>query len=265
VKETKETKEAGEPAPAKEAKAPGPEPERPRLSPRARRLAAQGAGGPSTMREAIGAAMAKSKREIPHYYLQSTIDLTAALAWLEGENQKRPVEQRVLPAALLLKATALSLVDVPELNGTFTDGAFRPAPGVHLGVAINLKGGGLVVPAIHDVARLALPELMRGLLDLVERARGGGLRSSEMSDSTVTVTNLGDLGVESVWGVIFPPQVAIVGFGRVVERPWVRDGRVEVARVVSATLAADHRVTDGHRGGQFLQALERHLKEPATL
>jgi pyruvate dehydrogenase E2 component (dihydrolipoamide acetyltransferase) len=106
---------------------------------------------------------------------------------------------------------------------------------------------------------------MRGLRDLVARARAGTLRSSELSDPTITVTSLGEQGVESVFGIIYPPQVAIVGFGKMVERPWVVEGQVRPRPVVTATLSADHRLTDGHRGALFLAAVDRLLQEPARL
>jgi len=249
---------AGAPAPQAEPA------ERPRVSPRQRRLAAEQAP-PRTMREAIGAAMARSKREIPHYYLEAHVSLEAALSWLAAENEQRPVTGRVLPAALLLKAAALAVREVPELNGTYVNGAFTPSKAVHLGVAISLKSGGLIAPALHDADQLPLAELMKQLADLVDRARRGALKSSELADGTVTVTNLGDLGVESVFGVIYPPQVAIIGFGKVLERPWAEGGRVEVRRTVAASLSADHRVSDGHRGGLFLTALDRLLQEPQKL
>ena len=97
----------------------------------------------------------------------------------------------------------------------------------------------------------------------MQRARAGSLRSSEMADPTITVTNLGDQGVEAVFGVIYPPQVALVGFGRVAERPWVEDGRLVAMPLVTASLAADHRVSDGHRGALFLAALRELLQQPA--
>jgi pyruvate dehydrogenase E2 component (dihydrolipoamide acetyltransferase) len=106
---------------------------------------------------------------------------------------------------------------------------------------------------------------MSGLRDLVKRARAGTLRSSELSDPTITVTSLGEQGVETVFGIIYPPQVAIVGLGRIVERPWVVDGRIVPRPVVTASLSADHRVTDGHQGGLFLTAIDRLLQEPARL
>lgn len=217
------------------------------------------------MRRAIAAAMGRSKREIPHYYLSETVSMDTALAWLEKHNAGQAITERILIAVLQLKAVALALQRVPQLNGFYQEGAFRPATAVHAGVAIALRGGGLVAPAIHDVQSKPLAQLMQELADLVKRARAGSLRSSEMSDPTITVTNLGDQGVESVLGVIYPPQVALVGFGRIAERPWVLAGKVRAARVVTATLAADHRVSDGHQGALFLAELRDVLQQPERL
>lgn len=227
--------------------------------------AGTGADRPTAMRQAIGALMARSKREIPHYYLQTTIDLHRALAWLERANAERPVAERILPAALLFKAAARAARDVPDMNGFFVDGAFRASEHVHLGVAVSLRGGGLIAPALHDADTLPVPELMAALKDLATRARNGRLRGSEMSDPTLTATNMGEQGVEAVHGVIYPPQVALVGFGRVVERPWAVDGMLTVRRVLITTLAADHRVSDGHRGGLYLSAIDAALQNPEEL
>ena len=217
------------------------------------------------LRQTIGAAMARSKREIPHFYLATTIDLGRALGWLGEENARRPVPDRLLPGVLFLKSVALALREVPELNAVWSDGEAVPRPAIHLGVAISLRRGGLVAPALHDADRQSLDALMGSFRDLVARARAGRLRSSELSDPTITVTSLGDQGVETVFGIVYPPQVAIVGFGRVVERPWAVAGQVIARPVVTATLAADHRVTDGHRGGLFLAAVDRLLQEPGRL
>ena len=217
------------------------------------------------MREAIGALMARSKREIPHYYLQLEIDMSRAIEWLHEANLQRPVNDRLLPSALLLSAVARAAVEMPEMNGFWTDGAFRPGPGVHLGVAVSLRGGGLIAPALHDADSKDLDQTMAGVRDLVQRARAGRLRSSEMSDPTLTVTNLGERGVDLVHGVIYPPQVALVGFGAVRERPWAADGMLGVRPTVIATLAADHRASDGHTGGRFLALIDRQLQKPETL
>lgn len=217
------------------------------------------------MRQAIGAAMARSKREIPHYYLSTTIDMSRAMAWLAEENLKRSVEERLVYGVLLIKAVALALREFPELNGLFIQGKAVAKPDVHVGVAISLRGGGLVAPALHSTDRQEIGELMRNFRDLVQRARAGSLRSSELSDPTITVTSLGEQGVEAVFGVIYPPQVALVGFGRIVERPWALEGQITARSAVTATLSGDHRVSDGHRGGLFLAAVERLLQEPSHL
>jgi pyruvate dehydrogenase E2 component (dihydrolipoamide acetyltransferase) len=217
------------------------------------------------MRAAIAAAMTRSNAEIPHFYVTQTIDLSAALAWLEEANTKRPVAGRLLYGVLLLKAVALALREVPELNGFWRDGGSVRSEAIHVGVAVSLRGGGLVAPALHDTDSASLDELMARFRDLVQRARAGSLRSSELSDPTVTVTSLGEQGVEGVYGLIFPPQVAIVGFGKVVERPWAEAGGLFVRRVVHASLAADHRVVDGHRAGLFLAAVDRLLQSPEAL
>ncbi|HEY4607333.1 MAG TPA: dihydrolipoamide acetyltransferase family protein, partial [Acidimicrobiia bacterium] len=222
-------------------------------------------GRAETMRRAIARSMSHSKREIPHYYLGNHVDLSKALTWLDARNEERSITERVLPAALLLKATALALKETPDLNGHWVDDGFRPSEAIHLGVAVSLREGGLVAPAIHDADRLDIDQMMAALRDLVNRARSWRLRSSEMSDPTITVTNLGERGVETAFPVIIPPQVAIVGFGRIMDSPVAVDGEVAIHPMVHASLAADHRVTDGHRGGLFLDALERLLQEPEAL
>ena len=217
------------------------------------------------MRQTIAAAMARSKREIPHYYLSTTIDMGRAITWLKDSNEQRPVTERLLYGVLLIKAVALALRRVPELNALWKDGEAGRSERIHIGTAISLRQGGLVAPALHDADRLSLSELMQNFQDLVKRARAGSLRSSELSDPTITVTSLGEQGVETVFGVIYPPQVALVGFGKVVERPWVADGLVVPRPVLMASLSADHRVTDGHRGGWVLAGIDRLLQEPQSL
>ena len=277
-------------------------PTRPRMSPMARRLAGERGIDPATlhatrpdglvvtadlpqarkafgraedsrapedanaaMRRAIARSMERSKREIPHYYLSEAIDMEATLTWLEEVNDDRPVTKRILPAVLLLKASASALAEFGDFNGHRIDGTFVPSTRVHLGVAVSLRGGGLVAPALHDADRMDLDEMMAALTDLVARARAGRLRGSEMSEQTCTVTNLGDRGVATTFPVIVPPQVGIIGFGRVTDTPVATPEGVAVHRVVHASLAGDHRVTDGHLGGLFLRDIERRLQEPAQL
>lgn len=222
-------------------------------------------GKDAAMRRAIASAMARSKREIPHYYLQTRINMHRTLQWLASENAQRPIKERILPIVPLIRAVALALGEVPELNGYWLDDRHQVSEAMHIGFVIALRQGGLMAPAIVNADAMGLDELMTALRDLIMRTRSGGLRSSEITDATVTITSLGDLGVETVYGIIYPPQVALVGFGKIIEQPWAEDGMLGVRPVLTATLAADHRATDGHRGAQFLDALNRYLQEPAKL
>jgi len=217
------------------------------------------------MRVAIAAAMARSKREIPHYYLQHQVDLTPCEEWLEKANAVRPPGERILMGALTVKAVALALRRYPAFNGFYQNGRFEPSPAIHAGVAIAIRGGGLAAPAIRDSDKLSLDELMARLRDLVQRTRAGHLRSSELGDPTITVSSLGDRGVEALFGIIYPPQVALVGFGKAMQRPWVAGGAVVPRSVVTITLSADHRVSDGHAGALFVAEIGRLLEEPDKL
>ncbi|MHA6794224.1 2-oxo acid dehydrogenase subunit E2 [Pseudonocardia bannensis] len=219
----------------------------------------------TALRRATAALMARSKREIPHYYLALDIDLGPALDWLRAHNRAIPVAARVLPAAVLLRAVVLAAQAVPELNGHWIDDRFVPGRGVQLGVAVSLRGGGLVVPVIRDAGTLGLDDLMARVREGGERARTGRLRSSEAGGATITVTNLGELGVDAVDGVIHPPQVALVGFGAVRPRPWAAGDAVLVRPVVTATLSADHRATDGALGARLLREIDRRLRRPEEL
>ncbi|HET8544449.1 MAG TPA: dihydrolipoamide acetyltransferase family protein [Pseudolabrys sp.] len=217
------------------------------------------------MRVAIAAAMARSKREIPHYYLEHRIDITACEQWLAQRNETRPPESRLLIAALTIKAVAMAVHRFPAFNGFYRDNKFESSKAVHVGTAIAIRGGGLAAPALHDADQLPLDELMSRMRDLIQRTRTGRIRSSEISDSTITISSLGERGVEALYGVIYPPQVAIVGFGKVVKRPWVVDDAIGPRSVVAITLSADHRVSDGHAGALFLAEIGKLLMEPDKL
>ena len=217
------------------------------------------------MRRAIAALMSRSKREIPHFYLSSTLDFGPASAWLLTRNANVAPADRLLPAVLLLKATACALGEFPELNARWENEQVVAADTVHLGVVTSLRSGGLVVPTLRDASRKSLEVLMQELREVIQRARNGELRSSDLAESTITVTSLGERGADAVIGVIYPPQTALIGFGSVVVRPWVVDGQVAARPLVTATLAADHRASDGHRGGMFLSAVGQLLQHPEAL
>ena len=219
----------------------------------------------ATRREAIARLMSRSAREIPHYYVSTRIPMAPTLEWLSEHNASVPVRERILPAAVLLKAVAAAAVAVPAINGEWIDGAFCPGHGVHLGVAVAMRDGGLLTPTLRDADRKSVVGVMSDLRDLVNRARAGRLRAQEMGGATLTVTNLGERGVETVFGVIVPPQVALVGIGAIHDEPWAEDGLLGVRPVVHASLAADHRATDGLTGARFLEALAVVLSKPEDL
>ncbi len=216
------------------------------------------------IRMAVAAAMSKSNREVPHYYLQTKVDMSHALRWLTEANKQLSVKERLLPVVLLIKAVAKALGDVPDLNGWWENG-FQQKKEIHIGFVVSLRTGGVIVPAIHNAEKKSPDELMKSLSDIIPRARALKLRSSELADSTITITNLGEGSVETVYGVIYPPQVALVGFGGIIEQPWAENGMVGVRPVLTVSLSADHRATDGSTGSRFLTALKNYLQQPELL
>jgi len=220
------------------------------------------AGG---MRAAIAAAMSRSKREIPHYYLATHVDVGGTVEWLAAHNASVPAPQRLLFAALIVKAVALTCRELAGFSGFYRDGRYEECESVHVGVAVALRGGGLVAPAIMDTARKPLAVLMDEFRDLVGRARAGRLRASELAAPTIILTSLGESAVETVFPIIQPPQVAIVGAGTIVDRPWVMGGQVVPRPVLGLSLGADHRVTDGRLGARFLARVAERLLDPGSL
>ncbi|MDH4943975.1 dihydrolipoamide acetyltransferase family protein [Sulfurimonas sp. C5] len=217
------------------------------------------------MRQAIAAAMSKSNAEIPHYYLSTAINMTPALEYLEELNKQRDIQDRILPAAMLIRAAVVALQKVPELNGFWQDDELQVSEAIHPGIAIALRKGGLITPALLHADIKNLNDTMESLGDLITRTRASKLRSSELMAQTITITNLGDLGVDSVFGVIYPPQVAVIGFGIIKDAPWAEGDTLSVRKVMQATLAGDHRATDGRIGAKFLDTFNTILQNPKEM
>ena len=190
--------------------------------------------------------------------------MTKTLAWLSEANKQRAVQERLLPVVLLIKATANALKVVPDLNAYWENGLQRKNE-INIGFVVSLRTGGVMIPAIHQADKKTIDELMASLNDLIPRARALKLRSSELSDSTITLSNLGEGNVESVFGVIYPPQVAIIGFGSITEQPWAENGMLGIRPVLNITLSADHRATDGATGSRFFMAIKSSLQNPSSL
>ena len=217
-----------------------------------------------TIRAAVAAAMSKSNREIPHYYLEKKINITQALVWLKEQNKERKVTARLLPVVLFIKATAKTLTGFPDLNAVWENG-LQPKTSINIGFVVSLRTGGIIVPAISNANLKSIDEIMETLNDIIPRARALKLRSSELSDSTITLTSLGEGGADSVFGVIYPPQVAVIGFGSISDQPFAENGMLGIRSVVSVSLAGDHRATDGLTGSRFLSALDTNLQNPEIL
>ena len=216
------------------------------------------------IRMAVAAAMSKSNREIPHYYLAKKIDMTKALAWLQEANKQRTVANRLLPVVLFIKAMAKSLKEVPDLNAVWENGLLQKTE-FNIGFVVSLRNGGIIVPAIPQSDTKNADEIMTALNDLIPRARALKLRSSELSSSTITLTNLGDAGADTVFGIIYPPQVAIIGLGTITEQPFAENGMLGIRSLANVTLAGDHRATDGLTGSRFLSSLDKNLQNPEAL
>jgi pyruvate dehydrogenase E2 component (dihydrolipoamide acetyltransferase) len=220
---------------------------------------------PDTMRALIAERMATANREIPHYHLTRDLDVGSLETWLAEHNADRPIAERILPAACFIKAVALAASRHRELNGWWVDDHFEPADSVDVAMAISLRRGGLVTPQIERADERSLEEVMAALAERVAAARSGNLRANWMTGASITITHLGDTGADSVHGVISPPQVALVGFGRSRQRPSVVDDAIVIRPIVTSTLAADHRATDGAIGSRFLATLAELIDHPEDL
>ncbi|MDX9963668.1 dihydrolipoamide acetyltransferase family protein [Desulfobacter postgatei] len=217
------------------------------------------------MRQAIASAMSLSNAEIPHYYLSASVNMSPALSWLEEINKNLTIKARILPAAMIIRAVVLALEAVPELNGYWQEGYHQVCKEIHPGIAIALRKKGVITPALLGAKDMNLSQTMQALDDLIMRTRAGKLRGAELTQQSITITNLGDLGVENVYGVIYPPQVALIGLGKIIDTPWVQENKVIVQKVMKATLAGDHRATDGRTGALFLDKFNRILQNPKEL
>ena len=218
-----------------------------------------------TMRQSISDTVTRSKQQIPHYYLSQRLDITALEHYLHEYNAGVTPELRILLAAPLLCAIARTLMKNNRLNGLYENNHFSPGSTVNLANAVNLRGGGLVMPVIRDAQTLTAVLMMEQLKEQVSRARNASLRISELSGGSFTVTNIGERGAEQMFAVIYPPQVAIIALGTPHQEAMIIDGGIQIRSIIEATLAADHRVSDGHIGARLLYQLNQQLQKPEDL
>ncbi len=220
--------------------------------------------GLSKMRQAIARRMTQSKTTAPHYYLTLDIDMTAALEFRSQINANATDEQRVSINDLIVKACAIAIERHPRFNAEFHDTGLTMHDRINVCIGIALDDG-LIAPAVLDCQSKSLGRIAIETKDLVNRAKSGHLKADEYSEGTFTITNLGAYGVETLIGIINPPQAAILGVGSVMPKPVVKDNAVVVRQVMKVALSADHRVTDGAEGAVFIKEIQNLLEAPAAL
>ena len=218
----------------------------------------------SRMRQTIARVTGDSKRETPHFYVSSDVDMSKVMALRADINQAVPSESRVSVNDLIVKACAMALQRYPKFNAFFRGDHLQMNANVNIGIAIALESG-LIVPGINECQDRTLVEIAAASRDLISRAHTGTLRNEEYSGTTFSISNLGMFDVDSFTAIIYPPHAAILAVGRVKEQPVVREGQVVVSQMMNATLSVDHRVADGAEAAQMLMEVKRLLENPVTL
>ena len=218
----------------------------------------------SRMRRAIARVTAQSKREAPHFYITSEIDMSEAMAFRRQLNDALEDGTRVSVNDLVIKAATKTLGKFPSFNASFQEDYIQLHPEINIGFAVAMEDG-LIVPAISNCQNKSLAEVAKASSDLIERAQRGTLRAEEYTGSTFSISNMGMFDVDSFAAIIFPPNAAVLAIATVKEQPVVRDGQIAIAQIMKATISVDHRVADGAEGARFLMELKRHLERPVSL
>lgn len=218
------------------------------------------------LRRKIAEAMQRSAQRIPHFAYVEEVDVTELEALRLKLNDTHKDRPRLTLLPFLIQALARGIVSFPQVNATFDDeaGVISRHRALHVGVATQTPNG-LVVPVLRNSQRLSLWERAGEIRRLAEAARSGKARREELSGSTLTITSLGALGGIVTTPIINAPEVAIIGVNKMVERPVVRAGRIEVRWMMNLSSSFDHRIVDGHDGASFIQQVKARLEHPATL
>jgi pyruvate dehydrogenase E2 component (dihydrolipoamide acetyltransferase) len=217
------------------------------------------------LQQTIARRMAESKATAPHFYLSVEVDMTRAVE-ARARIKAATADGEVVPSFndMVLKACALALREFPRANGAYRDGRFELHSRVNVGIAVAGQDS-LVVPTVFDADRKGLRQIASEARALAQRVRDGQITPPELSGATFTLSNLGMYGIDSFSAVINPPQAGILAVGAITERPMVRDGQITTARLMSATLACDHRILYGADGAEFLARIRALLEEPVSL
>jgi pyruvate dehydrogenase E2 component (dihydrolipoamide acetyltransferase) len=217
------------------------------------------------LQRTVARRMAESKATAPHFYLTADIDMTRAVE-ARAQIKKGAPEGGVVPSFndMVIKACAIALREFPRANGAYRDGKLELYSRVNVGVAVAAQDA-LVVPTIFDADRKGLRQIAEDVRGLAGKVRDGKISPPELSGGTFTVSNLGMFGVDSFAAVINPPQAGILSVGAINEKPVVRDGEIVPGKIMSVTLACDHRILYGADGAEFLARVRSLLEEPVSL
>ncbi|HEX4754059.1 MAG TPA: dihydrolipoamide acetyltransferase family protein [Solirubrobacterales bacterium] len=217
------------------------------------------------LQQVVSRRMAESKATAPHFYLQTEVDMSAAVE-ARGRIKAMTPEGEVVPSFndMVVKACALALRDHPLANGAYRDGRFELYSRVNVGVAVAAQDA-LVVPTVFDADRKGLREIATDARTLAGKVRDGSISPPELSGGTFTVSNLGMYGVTNFSAVINAPQAAILAVGAITEKPVVKDGQITTAHILGVTLACDHRILYGAPAAEFLARIRALLEEPLSL
>jgi pyruvate dehydrogenase E2 component (dihydrolipoamide acetyltransferase) len=220
---------------------------------------------PTGMQRAVARRMTESKQNVPHFYLQSEVDMTRAIE-LRREINRSLGEggTKVSINDLIIRACAVSLMEHPQFHRSWLGDRIVQHEHAHVGIAVALDDG-LIVPVLRDADRMTLTEIAAATKDIVARARSGKVRQHEIEGGTFTVSNLGMFGVTSFEAIINPPEPGILAVGRTIERPVIVDGQVVARPIMAVTLSVDHRAASGADGARLLQAIVRRLEGGVTL
>jgi pyruvate dehydrogenase E2 component (dihydrolipoamide acetyltransferase) len=227
----------------------------------------EGAEGkePSAMQRAVARRMTESKQNVPHFYLESEVDMTKAIELRREINRSvGDTGTKVSINDLIVRACAVSLVEHPQFHRSWIGDRIVQHEHAHVGIAVALDDG-LIVPVLRDADRLSLTEIAVATRDIVARARSGKVRQKEIEGGTFTVSNLGMFGVTSFQAIINPPEPGILAVGRTIERPVIHEGQVQGRPIMSVTLSVDHRAASGADGARLLQSIVRRLEGGVTL
>jgi pyruvate dehydrogenase E2 component (dihydrolipoamide acetyltransferase) len=217
------------------------------------------------LQEVVARRMAESKATAPHFYLEATVDMSAAVAGRARLKAATP-EGGVTPSFndMVVKACALALRELPKANGAYRDGRLELYSRVNVGVAVAARDA-LVVPTIFDADRKGLSQIARDARTVAAKVRDGSITPPELSGGTFTVSNLGMYGIRNFGAVINSPQAAILAVGAIEERPVARDGALATAHLMDVTLACDHRILYGAEAAELLARIRALLEEPLSL